>query len=185
MGKYYDGTKLLSMLDLNGKKQEIYMCTTNRSGGKTTYFGRLCVNRFLDKGEKFGLIYRYNYELDDVADKFFKDLKVKSGYKAVEKFLESGKKFDGVVCSSDEIAIGVINALREKGIRVPEDVSVIGFNDNAVSSYFYPKITTVRQPSYDMGSVAMRMLIKMLNNKPIEQDQYVLDYKIINRESTK
>ena len=116
---------------------------------------------------------------------FFKDLKVKSGYKAVEKFLESGKKFDGVVCSSDEIAIGVINALREKGIRVPEDVSVIGFNDNAVSSYFYPKITTVRQPSYDMGSVAMRMLIKMLNNKPIEQDQYVLDYKIINRESTK
>ena len=116
---------------------------------------------------------------------FFKDLKVKSGYKAVEKFIESGKKFDGVVCSSDEIAMGVINALREKGIRVPEDVSVIGFNDNAVSSYFYPKITTVRQPSYDMGSVAMRMLIKILNNKPIEQDQYVLDYKIINRESTK
>ena len=75
MGNYYDGTKLLSMLDLNGKKPEIYMCTTNRSGGKTTYFGRLCVNRFLDKGEKFGLIYRYNYELDDVADKFFKDLK--------------------------------------------------------------------------------------------------------------
>ena len=75
MGNYYDGTKLLSMLDLNGKKPEIYMCTTNRTGGKTTYFGRLCVNRFLDKGEKFGLIYRYNYELDDVADKFFKDLK--------------------------------------------------------------------------------------------------------------
>ena len=116
---------------------------------------------------------------------FFKDLKVKSGYKAVEKFIESGKKFDGVVCSSDEIAMGVINALREKGIRVPEDVSVIGFNDNAVASYFYPKITTVKQPSYDMGSVAMRMLIKMLNNKPLEQDQYVLDYKIINRESTK
>ena len=74
MRKYYDGTKLLSMLDLNGKKPEIYMCTTNRTGGKTTYFGRLCVNRFLDKGEKFGLIYRYNYELDDIAEKFFKDL---------------------------------------------------------------------------------------------------------------
>lgn len=72
--KYYDGTKLLSMLDLNGKKPEIYMCTTNRTGGKTTYFGRLLVNRFIDKGEKFALIYRYNYELDDVADKFFKDI---------------------------------------------------------------------------------------------------------------
>ncbi len=74
MGKYYDGTKLLSMLDINGNKPEIYMCTTNRTGGKTTYFGRLCVNRFLDKGEKFGLLYRYNYELDDIVDKFYKDL---------------------------------------------------------------------------------------------------------------
>lgn len=72
--RYYDGTKLLSMLDINGEKPEIYLCTTNRTGGKTTYFGRLCVNRFLDKGEKFGLIYRFNYELDDVVDKFFKDL---------------------------------------------------------------------------------------------------------------
>ena len=120
---------------------------------------------------------------EDLA--FFKDLKVKSGYKAVESFLATGKKFDGVVCSSDEIAMGVINALRENGLKVPEDVSVIGFNDNAVASYFYPKITTVKQPSYDMGSVAMRMLIKILNNKPLEQDQYVLDYKLIQRESSK
>ena len=73
-GKYYDGTKLLSMMDINGNKPEIYMCTTNRTGGKTTYFGRLCINRFLDKEEKFALIYRYNYELDDIVDKFYKDL---------------------------------------------------------------------------------------------------------------
>lgn len=74
MNKYYDGTKLLSMLDINGNKPEIYMCTTNRTGGKTTYFGRLCINRFIDKNEKFGLLYRYNYELDDIVDKFYKDL---------------------------------------------------------------------------------------------------------------
>ena len=74
VGKYYDGTKLLSLQDINGNKPEIYICTTNRTGGKTTYFGRLCVNRWKEKGEKFCLIYRYNYELDDVADKFFKDI---------------------------------------------------------------------------------------------------------------
>lgn len=74
MSKYYDGTKLLSMLDINGNKPEIYMVTSNRSAGKTTYFSRLCINRFLDKGEKFGLIYRYNYELDNVVDKFYKDI---------------------------------------------------------------------------------------------------------------
>lgn len=93
MGNYYDGTKLLSMMDLNGKKPEIYMCTTNRTGGKTTYFGRLCVNRFLDKGEKFGLIYRYNYELDDVADKFFKDLK---GLFFPDKTMTSKKRAKGI-----------------------------------------------------------------------------------------
>lgn len=74
MKKYYDGTKLLSLKDLNGNTPEIYICTTNRTGGKTTYFGRLCVKKFIDKGEKFGLLFRYNYELDGIADKFFKDI---------------------------------------------------------------------------------------------------------------
>lgn len=74
MGKYYDGTKLLSMKDLNGEKPEIIMCTTNRTGGKTTFFGRYCINRFKKHGEKFILLYRFNYELDNCADKFFKDI---------------------------------------------------------------------------------------------------------------
>ena len=74
MGEYYDGTKILSMTDLDGEKPEIYLITTNRTGGKTTYFGRLCIRRFLEHGEKFCLIYRYNYELSDIADKFFKDI---------------------------------------------------------------------------------------------------------------
>lgn len=74
MAEYYDGTKLLSLMDINGNKPEIYICTTNRTGGKTTYFGRLCINRWKEKGEKFCLIYRFNYELDSVAEKFFKDI---------------------------------------------------------------------------------------------------------------
>ena len=74
MSEYYDGTKLLSMSDLNGAKPEIYICTSNRSAGKTTYYNRYAVNKFKKNNEKFMLIYRYNYELDDCADKFFKDL---------------------------------------------------------------------------------------------------------------
>ena len=72
--KYYDGTKILSMSDINGLPPELYIITTNRTGGKTTYYGRYFVKRFLKYGEKFVLIYRYNYEIDDVSDKFFKDL---------------------------------------------------------------------------------------------------------------
>lgn len=75
MSGYYDGTKLLSMKDLNGLTPEIYMCTTNRTGGKTTYFSRLLVNKWQKGQGKFALIYRYNYELDDCADKFYKDIK--------------------------------------------------------------------------------------------------------------
>ena len=59
---YYDGTKLLSMKDLNGETPEIYLCTANRSAGKTTYFSRLLFNKFIEDHEKFALVYRFNYE---------------------------------------------------------------------------------------------------------------------------
>lgn len=72
---YYDGTKLLSMKDINNKTPEIYLSTGNRTSGKTTYFNRLAMNRFLKQGKKFGLLYRFNYELDSISDKFFKDIK--------------------------------------------------------------------------------------------------------------
>ena len=101
---------------------------------------------------------------------FLKNLKYKTGHDAAATFLKSNKKIEGIICASDEIAMGVINGLREKGINTPEDVSVIGFNNNAVASYFYPKLTTISQPSYDMGSVAMRMLFNILINILIATD---------------
>lgn len=73
---YYDGAKLLSLKDINGDKPEIYLCTTNRTGGKTVYFNSYVVRKFIKKFEKFMLVYRFNYELDSVADKFFKDIGV-------------------------------------------------------------------------------------------------------------
>ena len=74
MGQYYDGTKLLSMSDINGNKPEIYIATSNRTAGKTTWFNRYAHKKFKQNHEKYKLIYRYNYELDDVCDKFFKDI---------------------------------------------------------------------------------------------------------------
>ena len=92
---FYDGTKLLSLSDINGNKPEIYLCTSNRSAGKTTYFNRYVVNRFLKYGEKFCLIYRFNYELDSVADKFFKDI---SELFFTGSVMESKKKANGIYC---------------------------------------------------------------------------------------
>lgn len=72
--EFYDGTKLLSLKDINGNVPEIYICTSNRSAGKTTYFNRYFVNRYLKFGEKFVLLYRFVDELDNIADKFFPDI---------------------------------------------------------------------------------------------------------------
>lgn len=71
---YYNGTQLLSYTDIDGSKPEIYICTTNRTGGKTTWFGKKCVDIYLKSNSKFGLLYRYKHELDNCAEKFFKDL---------------------------------------------------------------------------------------------------------------
>lgn len=97
MSEYYDGTKLLSLKDINGDTPEIYICTSNRSAGKTTYFSRLLVNKFLKNGEKFCLIYRYKYELSGVAEKFFKDI--------------NGLFFQGCIMESEPRAKGVFHEL--------------------------------------------------------------------------
>ena len=72
--KYYDGNKLLNLKDINRRQPEIYISTSNRTAGKTTFFGRYVVNQFLKQGKKFGLLYRYSYETSDVANKFFNDI---------------------------------------------------------------------------------------------------------------
>lgn len=72
---FYDGTKLLSLMDIDGDRPEIIICTSNRSAGKTTWFNRYFVKRYKEHGEKFMLLYRYKYEIEDCAEKFFKDIK--------------------------------------------------------------------------------------------------------------
>jgi LacI family transcriptional regulator len=115
---------------------------------------------------------------------YFGELKAHEGYAGVNKILEKGS-FDALFCASDEIAMGAINALREKGIKVPEEVEVVGFDNIYSSSIFYPKLTTVAQPMYDMGSVGMRMLIKTINKKELEEKNYILPYELVERDSTK
>ena len=72
---FYDGTKLLSLKDINGNKPEIYLVTGTRTAGKTTYFNRLVFNRFIKKKEKFIVLVRFSYQMKDIEDKYFKDIK--------------------------------------------------------------------------------------------------------------
>ena len=72
---YYDGTKLLSLLDINGNKPEIFMVTGTRTAGKTTYFRRLVFNRYVKKRTKFIVLVRWGYQLNDIEESFFKDIR--------------------------------------------------------------------------------------------------------------
>ena len=74
MPKYYDGTKLLSMKDLDGNTPEIFMVTSNRTAGKTTYFNRLVFNRWLKNKSKFMLVDRFKDEMDGIAERYWKDI---------------------------------------------------------------------------------------------------------------
>jgi LacI family transcriptional regulator len=115
---------------------------------------------------------------------YFGEVKAREAYDAINK-ITANNSLDAVFCASDELAMGAINALREKGIKVPEDVDVIGFDNIYTASIFFPKLTTVAQPMYDMGSVGMRMLIKVINKKDLDEKNYVLPYEIIERDSCK
>lgn len=114
----------------------------------------------------------------------FGSLKAQDGHEGVLHILEKGK-FDAVFCSGDEVAMGAINALREKGISVPEEVDVMGFDNIYAASIFYPKLTTIAQPMYDMGSVGMRMLIKIINKQKLDLEHYVLPHELVERDSCK
>ncbi len=115
---------------------------------------------------------------------FFGGLKAHDGHEGMNSILKNGD-IDAVFCASDEIAMGAINALRESGKKIPEEVDVIGFDDIYSASIFYPKLTTVVQPMYDMGSVGMRMLIKVINGAELVQHHFVLPHQIVERDSCK
>ncbi len=81
---------------------------------------------------------------------------------SLARFISAGGDFDAVFSGDDESAIGVLNALQEAGKRVPQDVSVVGFDDQRLSAFLNPPLTTVRAPTADVGSTAARQLIRLI-----------------------
>lgn len=106
-----------------------------------------------------------------------------SGFNLMKKFLALNKMPTGVFAANDEMAFGAIKAIRTMDLKVPEDISVIGFDDIHFSSIFEPALTTISQPAFEMGSKAMELLIMLMDKKRIEKNQYILDDTLIERES--
>lgn len=93
------------------------------------------------------------------------------GYIATQKLLAKNEPFTAIFAFNDISAIGAIRALQESGLRVPEDVSVVGFDNIHIAAYNYPSLTTVRQPLFEMGKLAVQTLLK--NFALFEKDEPV------------
>ena len=131
----------------------------------------------------------YRFALDQSGVAFedelvlFGDFTMRSGYSVVAEALERKLQFTAVFCANDAMAIGAMKALQERGIRIPQDVSVVGFDDIEFASYSQPSLTTVTQPSEEIGRAAMKMWIK-INDGEVITDPVKLQHRMTIRESS-
>lgn len=106
------------------------------------------------------------------------------GEKAMKEILKRSKIPTAVVCSNDWTAIGALHATLAAGLRVPEDVSIVGFDNIPLTSYTTPALTTVRISAKDVGATAFQALFNLIGEDHLEGDVYQVTTKLIVREST-
>lgn len=107
------------------------------------------------------------------------------GYKPMQALLEKSRDFTAVFCFNDIAAIGAIRALKDAGLSVPRDVSVVGFDDILSAAYSTPSLTTVRQPLFEMGKRGARILLDRIANREEEYpSEIVVAPEFVIREST-
>lgn len=111
------------------------------------------------------------------------DFKFESGYKAMKKFLKMEDRPSAVFATNDLMALGALEKAKSSGLRVPEDLALVGFDDIMFSAFINPALTTVMQPIYELGEGAMKMLLQALNKEDQKDGVRVLTTKLIIRES--
>jgi len=110
---------------------------------------------------------------------------VDGGYEAMQKLLKIEDRPTAIFCQGDEIAIGAMKAIKEAGLKVPDDFSIVGFDDIEISQYLNPALTTIRQQKEEMGIEAADMIIKLINHKEEKVEPEVIKTKLIERSTTK
>lgn len=106
------------------------------------------------------------------------------GKSSMEVLLNESKKFTAIFATCDDIAVGAMFIAHKMGISIPEDLSIIGYDNTKASEMSYPPLTTVAQPSYEMGQKSVEMLIKTLTTNK-KSESIIMPFEIIERESVK
>ena len=135
----------------------------------------------LAAAKEFGIKVLPELTLELQANSWSPDL----GYIPIKEFISKKPSFTAIFCFNDTAAIGAIRALSESGLRIPEDVSVIGFDDILSAAYQRPSLTTIRQPLRAMGTIAARTLLEKIAH-PEEHfpEEIVMGPELVVRESS-
>lgn len=107
------------------------------------------------------------------------------GYKAMAEADEKQFPYTAVFCGNDLIALGAMKYLKEKGKHIPEDCSILGYDDIQIASHVDPPLTTIRQPKYQMGYQAVDTMVKRLSGEAITEKKIVLSTELIIRQTCK
>ncbi len=130
----------------------------------------------------------YDLKIDENLLKYCDLVSEKESYSRTKDLLNYLNPPDAIFCATDPTAIGAINAIKDHGLKIPEDVAVIGFSNWSMSSIIDPPLSSVMQPDYDMGQKAVRLVIDEINNlkddKPIKFKTHIMKTSLILREST-
>lgn len=109
---------------------------------------------------------------------------ISSGYEIAKGWIDTGRIPPAIFAADDNIALGVMDALKNEGIRIPRDVSIVGFDDTHMASEFRPRLTTVRQPAEKIGREAVRQLLAAIDDTSTNKVTLKLDAELVIREST-
>ncbi|MCM1988730.1 LacI family DNA-binding transcriptional regulator [Oceanirhabdus seepicola] len=126
-----------------------------------------------------------SYKIYDESLIFEGDFTIDGGKKATEEILENIKDFDAIFYSNDVMALGGMKVLKRQGYTIPEDVSIIGFDNIQLSQIVEPELTTIGQPIYDIGKESCKLLIDVINENDIHEKVIKFKPKLIKRGTVK
>ena len=112
------------------------------------------------------------------------DFTMKAGYDGATTLLGLDPRPSALFCENDEMAIGALKRIKEQGLKVPQDISLVGFDDIPMAAYCDPPLTTISQPAEVFGEKAVQMLIALIEKQPIADRHVVLPFTLTLREST-
>lgn len=106
-----------------------------------------------------------------------------AGYEGTVKFMALDNPPDGIFCANDMMAVGCYDALKEMGLRIPQDVAVIGFDDREIAQFMRPPLTTLVLPHFEMGALASEMLLDIAGGLNVGHDQIKVECPLVARDS--